>query len=67
MVVSGAEEFADFAMLTIEATGGIMVPEAARTSDPPLDTPMVLLRRLFKKALMRCLRVLPSTLRIALG
>ena len=42
VTASGAEEFAEFAVLSVEASGGIMALEAAHASDPAPDAAMVL-------------------------
>ena len=39
-----AEKIAEFTMLAAEAAGGVMILEAAHTSDPALDAAMVLFK-----------------------
>ena len=44
VTTAGAEEVAEFAMLTTEAAGIVMVLEAPHTSDPALDAAMILFK-----------------------
>ena len=50
LVVTGsaAQEVAELVMLAAEPVGRVMFLEAAHTSDPPLDSPMVLFKSIIQ-------------------
>ena len=66
-MMTGTEKVAKLAMLATEAVGGVLVLEAAHSSDPSLDAAMVLFKAIVHVGIGPVPTVFLNTLRIARG